>query len=712
MDREIYLSPSYNCLAHKESLGILGITEISLENILRLLTPYLEGVCPRFLSPELDNDWHKRVAELLIGAIETQPEKIEQIRRMLLIPSSDGTLLSTVSSRVYFPADVNGIYIPYDLNINIMAYEALEDKTREKLFWLLGVTPCSPEYVKSLILRRYNRPGDVTLQDSVAHLIYLFWSSDEGALLNNRIYLMDQHELPVYRVFVPYGVEITVDDLYFQTSGKYGTVQLALDLQAINYDYGEEEEQQQQQQEEQQEQQREQQQEQQEQQQEEEYYGDDYCAIHIIHEAYIDAVPQEARVFGLSWMEWLEKAALIRHVPRFVNPRTGELSDLFRRIVEVDPIKFLGLFKSHQALYNREITPGAIEEIRSLEVPCTDNELNLLNDTYYPSKKMKEICEWAGFGDSFDWFLDIDDDWPTDNISKWNFLAEFGVGMRPDPTFFSKIFIKLEENVDPEDAVAGAIAMYDELSKRFLEDELKHLFEDSVSVLVPSNGEIYAEWRQLEDCLWMGHPSLLTKRPLSIHEDFVSRPHVVQLFTNVLCLDDADLTTYLREVEFYKAQCQIVEFDGVNSEDTNPEYISPEHTPPESTNPEFTQSGDLVLSDHHFDGLNSEYLEWEENEVTQIYVNLSALIAMYEEIDQRAMENEDACHIRAIFNDKELVYLPSQELWVSPNLCVWAAAPKIGRQYGISKTYGHLARFFQDILHVRDPSTETYIESS
>jgi hypothetical protein len=65
---------------------------------------------------------------------------------------------------------------------------------------------------------------------------------------------------------------------------------------------------------------------------------------------------------------------------------------------------------------------------------------------------------------------------------------------------------------------------------------------------------------------------------------------------------------------------------------------------------------------------------------------------------------------RAIFNDKELVYLPSQELWVSPNLCVWAAAPKIGRQYGISKTYGHLARFFQDILHVRDPSTEIYIE--
>lgn len=65
---------------------------------------------------------------------------------------------------------------------------------------------------------------------------------------------------------------------------------------------------------------------------------------------------------------------------------------------------------------------------------------------------------------------------------------------------------------------------------------------------------------------------------------------------------------------------------------------------------------------------------------------------------------------RAVFNDNELVYLPSQELWVSPSLCVWAAAPKMGKKYGISETYGSLTSFFQDILHVRTPSTETYIE--
>ena len=58
----------------------------------------------------------------------------------------------------------------------------------------------------------------------------------------------------------------------------------------------------------------------------------------------------------------------------------------------------------------------------------------------------------------------------------------------------------------------------------------------------------------------------------------------------------------------------------------------------------------------------------------------------------------------------ELVYVPSQKLWVSPSSCVWAARPKIGNQYGISEMYGHMSGFFQEVLQVHAPSTETYIE--
>lgn len=150
-------------------------------------------------------------------------------------------------------------------------------------------------------------------------------------------------------------------------------------------------------------------------------------------------------------------------------------------------------------------------------------------------------------------------------------------------------------------------------------------------MLVPSIGIVHAEWRGFEDCLWLGHPSLRTKRPLGIHEEFSSRPHVVHLFRNLLCLEDAKLATYLEEIEFYKVKCQLAD-----PEDTDPEYTDPEDRSP----------GDLVLADDYHEGLNYEYLESGENEENKIYVSLSALIEMYDEVNRRADEGDDACHIR------------------------------------------------------------------
>ena len=91
------------------------------------------------------------------------------------------------------------------------------------------------------------------------------------------------------------------------------------------------------------------------------------------------------------------------------------------------------------------------------------------------------------------------------------------------------------------------------------------------SVLVPAIGNIDAEWRELEDCIWMGHKALRTKRPLGIHEEFTSRPHISHLFRTVLRLEDAKLTTCIDEIIFYKKQYHLLEFDDVDSEDEDHE---------------------------------------------------------------------------------------------------------------------------------------------
>lgn len=95
-------------------------------------------------------------------------------------------------------------------------------------------------------------------------------------LLGNRIYIVDQHERPVYRARVPYSVDIIVDDLYFQTSERCGTKKLSRKL------------------------------------------GSDGWPTDMLftYKTYPDAISTEAKSNGLSWEEWLERRASVRYIPR------------------------------------------------------------------------------------------------------------------------------------------------------------------------------------------------------------------------------------------------------------------------------------------------------------------------------------------------------------------------------------------------------------
>lgn len=424
---EIYLSSAYDCAKNKTTLRRLGVTNLSFDAILGRLGPYLQGPVPRFVQHELGDDWHKRVADLLLRAIEIHPRKLgERIKEMNLIPSSHGELLSAAMSTIFFPDDTQGRRIPDDLGVALASRTSVHNETRRKLFQLLGVTECSPAAVKQLIIQRYNRPENVALESSIAHLEYMFFSSDETFQLDNRIYILDKDLTPVYRAFVPYGKDIVVDDLYFETSGKYGTAR----LQSSHPD-----------------------------------------AVHIIHEAYLNAVPTEHMRIGLSWLEWLENAALVQHIPRLVHRRTGEMSDLLRKIAKHDPMTFLGLLSTHHIVYMEMLTSKVIDEVKKLEVPCVGGEFEL-QETYYPSKELKDICHRAGADDQFDLFLDIPDDWPTVGTTGWDFLGQFGVGFTATTTFFVDIFSALED-LEPQDAVQGAMEMYEELYKQFEKDQDK-----------------------------------------------------------------------------------------------------------------------------------------------------------------------------------------------------------------------------------------------
>lgn len=151
IEPEVYLAQSYDWNRHAENLMELGVKNLSYQSILDRLEPYLEGSAPRFLDSSLDDDWHARIAKLLLRALKRQPpgsSLTKRIKEMALIPTSDGSLLPACSSAVYFPDDERGIPIPEGLkDIRIVQRSVLEDKARLELLETLGVARCETRKV-------------------------------------------------------------------------------------------------------------------------------------------------------------------------------------------------------------------------------------------------------------------------------------------------------------------------------------------------------------------------------------------------------------------------------------------------------------------------------------------------------------------------------------------------------------------------------------
>lgn len=432
---EVYLSPRYNWSQHKDSLIELGVKNHSYMSMLDRLDLYLQGDEPRILNPTLSDDWHTRVANLLMRALKTCPSSSEVARRikhMPLVPVSDGSRLKNSSSGTYFPNDSNGVAIPGDLELEIVHAEALGNSSRRALFDTLGVTHCEPSHVIEFILKKYNQPYGVNLQNSISHLRYHFWVLGDEASLDKRIYIMDHHERPVYRARVPYGVDIIVDDMHLHTSGRCGTKELSRKLE-----------------------------------------GDGWpTEMLFIHQAYLDAISTETRRNGLSWQEWLERKASVRCIPRLKDRHTDELSNLFQNIAINHPLTLVDFLKTYWHDYRGQITPQIIETVKDTEVPCQNTDAWYpLKETYFPSMELNNICSQASIADSFNRFIEPLPEWATETIAGWEFLAEFEVGLSPDINFMERLLHSLKEKSPLDTARDGFFAIYRELSIQFYDKD-------------------------------------------------------------------------------------------------------------------------------------------------------------------------------------------------------------------------------------------------
>ncbi|KAF3407649.1 hypothetical protein DPV78_001639 [Talaromyces pinophilus] len=613
LEQEVYLSSKYHAV-HTEYLRALGVTDLTWSNILARITPYLQGENPRFLRLDHDEDWHTRVANVLMRGLESPVPGIRtKIRQLPLIPLRCGSLASNWAEHVYFPTDTLGNEIPVDSGLRIVDGNAVKNNARKMLYEKLGVQYYEPSLIISHIYKRYDSPLDIGLSDSVSHLKYLYQTLPDDQALDERIFVMNQNQVPIYRKPVTLAKSMIVDDLYFGTPEDFGTEHLAEELNI-----------------------------------------DGQPGIHIVHEAYLEAV--SLREFqARPWKQWLEKKALIHSLPRLLRSSTKRISPLFTKIIKYRPHLLVGVLKRYWNSYKSHLQESkAIREaIRDAKVPCYGNSIRRpLETTYLATPQLREICRQACVDEYFDLFLDLvkSSEVSENGLVEWEFLTVLGVGIAPDINFFRNVLSHLIRRDSGQDLERGLFYIYEQLSEEAHYehgDKMSEILDDLSAVCIPTES---IQTTALSRCVWDGLPCLQVKNCLSQYPEYTSNTRVSYLFREILALRDADWETYLDELIYLQ-----------------------EH-----------KSADQLF----FEDLHAIYSELQV--VTQDENNWETVLTEFEE--------------------HRLIYVPAEKAWVSPSSCIWAEAPRIDGIYGIGDVYSDLAGLFMERLFVKAPTIATYTE--
>jgi hypothetical protein len=174
---ELYLSAAYSA----KDVAILseyGLGYVQVGSMMpRLDAMTLDKTWTSKLYDNRDEDWHSRLAWLILQAWNEKPDRWQQVlRAMRLLPLQSRQVHSTITSgKVYFP-DIYGVIIPDDLGLSMVLPEAAANKDCRKLYAALGVDIAEPTKIRQMVLTKHRLPnyGGIDTAAARNHLRYLY----------------------------------------------------------------------------------------------------------------------------------------------------------------------------------------------------------------------------------------------------------------------------------------------------------------------------------------------------------------------------------------------------------------------------------------------------------------------------------------------------------------------------------------------------------
>ncbi|TEY73343.1 hypothetical protein BOTCAL_0079g00080 [Botryotinia calthae] len=606
-----YVSKSYNA-SDIPILKKMKAKYLDTENFLqRLGEDLIRTHDSRMKTTPLSSPWHTRVADLLVSMCHDESVK-KKIRKLNIIPLDSGAWVRPLNASIFCPTS-GGIDIPKGLPLNLVDKKALENPSRDKLFSQLGVAECSPERIFPLIEQRRFPPASELSDSDLQDIRFLFWH--HGALASDfsiSMWLWNGERLSPHKINEGGWI-------YCRGSNHaYATVKIIGDSIPLETQHGNHVR----------------------------YPAESYYKA-------LEACGIRNKRTGIEWLRFLgikETPQLRRRSRNISDPQVS--AEVFH-ILNNLPKYILGTLQANWVQY-KETEPWD-NFFKQHKVPIlASSAMMKLKDTYLPVPKLKGIASSLGLEESFG-FLEELDGISEAEVSKWNFLKRFEVGMDEDVSFWLRL-LKQARQKDSTN-FSTVFRIYTSLQTYIDEADIikiKEAFEEDIIFVPRSNSLDDWEWKYKADCSWSG-PEWYEHKP---RLQTVNKYQKLQaLFVNTLEISDATLSDFLDYLNHIKIDGQS------KSNDSNEQ----------------------------------------KNKIILLYDKLNELTGG----DKNSAETKI---VRSHIEEGELLYYPPSKSWYAPSSCIWAPEDiQLPEKISIATEYKNRQTFFRNVLGVEKPNLEMHI---
>ncbi|OJJ33410.1 hypothetical protein ASPWEDRAFT_185791 [Aspergillus wentii DTO 134E9] len=477
------------------------------------------------IRSQTDDDWHYRVARVLVSAW-SKPERRKSITSLQLIPLIGGTWISalTMETESICYSHCNGYQIPTGLGLKLVDPQSERDPYRKQLFDLFGVEEPEVAKIRWMIIC-FGRVFDMSLQRSRKLLRFLYYTA----------HLDKSHDSPSH--YTGFGLmdhllrknPLKPDSLFFPGNDPYSAEQLLTRVQPMGS-----------------------------------HDGAPGTDVSILHPHYMEDGPTQPADENRTWKAWLAQSCLVRDVIPFTL--CGVLSNEFVFIARHRPESFLGFlvkywqFEGANVLENQDL----VNQVLAIEVPCEKGNMYPLGKAYIPATELDYARRFLEEGEFFPW-LQLDS-----SLCDSTWLAELGKIARAlgfgypqsELEFYLTVlrFIASanKEGGDPPVNVGRIFDIYSRIEARYHESKTPSISREMICKAFDGDCLIYIPPRDFDDACWVSPTSCVWEAPAymrcrfplkSLYDTVNNRRYNKELFHETLGIPNADIFDLLEELD-------------------------------------------------------------------------------------------------------------------------------------------------------------------